>query len=333
MTQCIHPLDAAICNVGAFVVRRGRAMVISTTQRRASSEQAQFFSYGEAANPIRSGLTSVVPYRSFSPTFFAESGSAVLPLDLSAELDCNGPATGPSLCANFVRVHDTELRTAAVATSQLFFVADGEGETEACGQHFSWSKGDMLVLPAGGDAIHTSRSKGALYWVHDAPLLRHLGVTPSESRFAPTFYSHLDSQGRLAEIAASPSGARANRVSVLLGNAAFPQTRTVTHTLWAMLGILPAGQEQKPHRHQSIALDFAVGCEPGCYTLIGTELDDQGRIRNPHREDWVAGAAFVTPPGYWHSHHNESGADAYVLPIQDAGLHTYLRTLDILFSN
>ena len=47
----------------------------------------------------------------------------------------------------------------------------------------------------------------------------------------------------------------------------------------------------------------------------------------------MAGAAFVTPPGYWHSHHNESGADAYVLPIQDAGLHTYLRTLDILFSN
>ena len=46
-----------------------------------------------------------------------------------------------------------------------------------------------------------------------------------------------------------------------------------------------------------------------------------------------AGAAFVTPSGYWHSHHNESNADADVLPIQDAGLQTYLRTLDIAFSN
>jgi gentisate 1,2-dioxygenase len=100
-----------------------------------------------------------------------------------------------------------------------------------------------------------------------------------------------------------------------------------------MLGILPAGQVQRPHRHQSIALDFAVACQPGCYTMIGTELDENGMIRNGHREDWVAGAAFVTPPGYWHSHHNESGVDAYVLPIQDAGLHTYLRTLDIAFSN
>ena len=311
---------------------RRHGMLSSATNRQSSSAQAQYFSYGEAANPIRSGLTGAVPYRSFSPAFFSQNGSAVMPLDLSAELQCSGPATGPSLCANFIRLDGDALRTAAEATSQLFFVADGQGDTEACGKHFKWCKGDMLVLPAGGDAIHSCSGKAALYWVHDAPLLRFLGVTPNEARFEPTFYSHRDSQGRLAEIAASPSGARANRVSVLLGNSAFPQTRTVSHTLWAMLGILPAGQEQKPHRHQSIALDFAVDCKPGCYTLIGTELDDQGKIRNPHREDWAAGAAFVTPPGYWHSHHNESGADAYVLPIQDAGLHTYLRTLDILFS-
>ena len=307
-------------------------MVSSATKRCASSEQAQFFSYGEAANPIRSGLTELIPYQSFSPTFFKQPGSAVLPLDLSESLGCAGPATGPSLCANFIRLDQGEVRTAAVATSQLFFVAEGNGETAACGQRFAWSKGDMLVLPAGGDAIHTCSAQASLYWVHDAPLLRHLGVAPTQARFEPTFYSHQDSRGKLAEIADSASGSKANRVSVLLGNSTFPQSRTVSHTLWAMLGILPANQEQKPHRHQSIALDFAVACEPGCYTLIGTELNEHGRIINPHREDWAPGAAFVTPPGYWHSHHNESGADAYVLPIQDAGLHTYLRTLDIRFS-
>ena len=307
-------------------------MVSSATRPSPSSQQAQFFSYAEAANPIRSGLTAAIPYRSFSPAFFQEPGSAVLPLDLSMELGCEGPATGPSLCANFVRLDHGDQRTSATATSQLFFVAEGEGETEACGAQFRWSKGDMLVLPAGGDAVHASDGRAGLYWVHDAPLLRHLGVIPSEARFAPTFYSHHDSQRHLAEIAASPSGAKANRVSILMGNSAFPQSRTVSHTLWAMLGILPAGQVQKPHRHQSIALDFAVACQPGCYTLIGTELNPDGTIRNPHREDWVEGAAFVTPPGYWHSHHNDSGADAYVLPIQDAGLHTYLRTLDITFS-
>jgi gentisate 1,2-dioxygenase len=67
--------------------------------------------------------------------------------------------------------------------------------------------------------------------------------------------------------------------------------------------------------------------------MIGTELDSTGMIKNGHRENWKSGASFITPAGYWHSHHNESGEDAYVLPIQDAGLHTYLRTLDILFSH
>jgi hypothetical protein len=41
----------------------------------------------------------------------------------------------------------------------------------------------------------------------------------------------------------------------------------------------------------------------------------------------------VTPSGFWHAHYNESGAPAYLLPIQDAGLQTYLRTLDIRFGD
>jgi len=306
--------------------------LVAPTVHQASSEQARFFDYRSAANPQQSGLIASVPFRSFSPDFFDQTGCDVLPLDLSEQLGCSGPATGPSLCANFVRLDRGEQRTSAIATSQLFFITNGEGETQACGQTFQWSKGDMLVLPAGGDAIHTTHKKAGLYWVHDAPLLRYLGVEPAQARFEPSFYSHRDSKRHLEAIANSPNGARANRVSVLLGNSTFPQTRTITHTLWAMLGILPAGQIQRPHRHQSIALDFAVDCQPGCYTMIGTKLDANGMILNGHREDWVPGAAFVTPPGYWHSHHNESGEDAYVLPIQDAGLHTYLRTLDIAFS-
>ncbi|HLJ08140.1 MAG TPA: cupin, partial [Acidimicrobiia bacterium] len=36
--------------------------------------------------------------------------------------------------------------------------------------------------------------------------------------------------------------------------------------------------------------------------------------------------------GLWHAHHNESGQDAHLIPVQDAGLHTYLRSLDIRFT-
>jgi gentisate 1,2-dioxygenase len=98
------------------------------------------------------------------------------------------------------------------------------------------------------------------------------------------------------------------------------------------LGVLPADREQRPHRHQSAAVDLIISCAPGCYSLVGSEVDSTGRIVDPHRVDWETAGAFVTPPGLWHSHHNESGEAAYLMPIQDAGLHTYLRSLDIQFT-
>jgi gentisate 1,2-dioxygenase len=60
---------------------------------------------------------------------------------------------------------------------------------------------------------------------------------------------------------------------------------------------------------------------------------ERGDIVNPTRVDWEAGGAFVTPPGLWRAHFNESGAPALLIPIQDAGLQTLLRSLDIRFSD
>ena len=51
----------------------------------------------------------------------------------------------------------------------------------------------------------------------------------------------------------------------------------------------------------------------------------------PVRAEWETGGVFVTPPGWWHSHHNTGRSVAWVLPIQDAGLYTHQRTLDIRF--
>ena len=132
---------------------------------------------------------------------------------------------------------------------------------------------------------------------------------------------------------ADPEARRRSRISVLLANRACDPTLTATPTLWAMFGILPAGDIQVPHRHQSVALDLIIDCQPGCYTLVGKALDEGGRIVDPERVDWKPASAFVTPPGLWHAHYNESGDPAYLLPIQDAGLQTYLRTLDIRFGD
>ena len=112
-------------------------------------------------------------------------------------------------------------------------------------------------------------------------------------------------------------------------------TLTLTPTLWSLLNVLPPLDHQRPHRHQSIALDLCIYAPEGgrVYTMMGPELDPAtGMVKDGIKCVWATGAVFTTPPGWWHSHHNETGEHAWVLPMQDAGLLTYQRALDIRFS-
>jgi gentisate 1,2-dioxygenase len=304
-----------------------------------AESHARIFDYRQAANPIRTGLTDPIAFHRWGPELHAEGPTAILPLDLSEELGCEGPATSPALAAHFLRINRGEsLSAAAVASSSLFFVLRGRGEllrTAGSAQQrleLAWGQGDVVVLPAGDPPLLVAAEDTVMYWVHDGPLLRYLGVEPSRPRFSACHYPASRLELELERLLADPATARGNRLSILLGHAEFPNSRTVSHTLWAMLGLVPPGAMQPPHRHQSVALDLIIDCDPGCYTLVGNELDGQGRIRNPRRVDWEPGGVFITPPGQWHAHGNESGRMARLLPIQDAGLHTHLRSLDIRFA-
>jgi gentisate 1,2-dioxygenase len=303
---------------------------------------ALFYEYTAAADPIGNGSITRVPIVRFSPGLHAGGPTRVVPLDNAAALGVDYPATSPGLLAAFVvlEAHDS-LRTTPDATSELYYCLAGQGtssftRSDRTGPTSSgvltWRHGDFVTLPAGCTTVHTAGDERALlYRVTDAPLLNYLGVTPTHARFEPTRFDGAEAKARLAEVQRDPASARRSRISVLLANTATPQTLTVTHTLWAMLGVLPVDRVQRPHRHQSVALDLIVDCAPGCYSLVGSDVDDNGDIIDPTRVDWESAGAFVTPPGMWHSHHNESGQEAYLIPIQDAGLHTYLRSLDIRF--
>jgi hypothetical protein len=303
--------------------------------------KAEIYDYRKAANPVRSGLTEPIPYRQWGPEIHAQGPSGVIPLDLSNELGLEGPgpATSPGLAAHFLRILPGEgVKAEAEATSQLFYVLSGSGSCISPAHPgcpavaIDWAEGDLFVLPPGDYSLLEASTTSVLYWVHDAPLLTYLGVVPNCSRFETTVYRSHALKQELGALAKCPSSAKSNRLSVLLANGDLPATRTVTHVLWAMFGMVPAGATQAPHRHQSVALDLIVDCDPGCYTLVGTELAKDGSINNPKRIDWQAGGVFVTPPGHWHAHVNESENTAFLLPIQDAGLKTYLRSLDIRFT-
>ncbi len=310
---------------------------------------AVFYEYSAAADPVGSGSIPPVPVHRFSPGLHDGGGSRLIPLDLSGPLGVPYPATSPGLLASFMVIEPSETVVTgadADATSELYYCLRGRGHSHverSCAPggpvtgRIEWSEGDVLTLPAGCTTVHTadgSDPAGALlYRVTDEPLLRYLGATAGEERFGPTRFDGAEARARLAEVERDPEASRRSRVSILLGSTATPQTLTATHTLWAMIGVLPAGRVQRPHRHQSAALDLITECAPGCYSLIGSQLDEDGAIVDPQRVDWEPAGAFVTPPGRWHSHHNESGRPAYLVPIQDAGLHTYLRSLDIRFTS
>jgi gentisate 1,2-dioxygenase len=299
------------------------------------ADDARYFEYSKAANPIGSGHVPQVPIVRFGPELYLDEPTGVVPLDLSNELGIvDGAATSPALLANFLRIRAGEqIDTSPNATSQLYYVMHGRGFAAINGHLVGWEKGDFLTLPAGSNAVFYADADATMYWVHDEPLLRYLGADATRPRFRPTKFRGADVAAKLQDIASRPGANDKSRVSVLLANANQEQTLTITHVLWAMFGVLPAGQEQRPHRHQSVALDLILDAPPsGCYTLLGTRLDARGDIADPIRVDWQAGGAFITPPGMWHAHYNETDTPAHLIPVQDAGLQTYLRSLDIKFT-
>eukprot|EP01042_Synura_sphagnicola_P034948 gene34948-44795_t len=102
------------------------------------------------------------------------------------------------------------------------------------------------------------------------------------------------------EIRHQPGAEHKNRLGILLGNKITEDnTLTLTHTLWSLLNMLPPHDAQRPHRHNSVAIDLCVSAaKEGVYTLMGPELDENGWVKNPIKAPWQSGSVFVTPPGW-----------------------------------
>jgi len=291
-------------------------------------KQAQNWEYTAAATPD----LPEIPFHVFSASLHTSGESRIIPLDVSEQLHTPYAATSPNLLANYIRIcRDDGVHTELASSSEVFYVMYGQGQSVVDGDVIRWQEGDVFTLPCNHGAYHQASEDACLYWVHDAPLLHFLGVHPHDMRFKPAFYDHDDLKKEVLAIKDIAIQEHRNRAGMILGNLDCVASKSLTHDMWSLLNILPKHCVQKPHRHNSVALDLAVSAAENTYTLMGKELDDAGQIVNPIRADWKSHSVFITPPGWWHSHHNESDEDAYVFPVQDAGLHTYARTLDIQF--
>lgn len=298
------------------------------------------YEYVSASNP----KMPIIPVLTHSCKLHQEGDTRIIPFNLSDKLKTNYKLTGPNLLVSFIRIKKNEdINFTSNASSNAFYIINGSGLCNSDEYNkIKWNKGDLFVLPFCSNFYFKSNDNdSAIYWYNDEPLMNYLKVIPNEPSFKPSFFKNEIMLKEVEKIKNSDNYREKNRAGILLGNKMTDYfenggtgTLTLTPTLWSLLNVLPSNTIQKPHRHNSIAVDLCVFSSDSnkVYTEMGKELDENGKVKNPIKCYWETGSVFITPPGWWHSHHNETSKDAWVLPAQDAGLYTYMRTLDIKFS-
>ena len=252
-------------------------------------------------------------------------------------------ATTPNLLASFIKLKKEfkydlnaerrETNDPINGTSHLFYIINGNGNFNIDNEEFQVSEGDILITPLFDKLVIQNTNLGEeelqIYYINDSPLLNYLGSKSTKKLFKTAIYSKEFLFTNLNEL----SDPKKNRKGILLSNKDTEKigVNTITPVLWALYNELPPNSIQKPHKHNSVALDLCVGCSDSdnVYTLVGKDLDENGNIINPIKVNWKKGEMFITPPGLWHSHNNIGNTCAYVLPIQDAGLLLYQRILGI----
>lgn len=286
------------------------------------------YDYDTAANPNM----SEIPIKTLS---YYSCNQPVNFFDNSKELNLSYTATSPNLLAMFLKIPaNSKMNIDLICSTQMFYIIYGSGYLKTNYKDIYFNDGDLISAPyKDKQFIHTSTDT-YIYWVNDNPLMQYMGVAPVKDIIPPLLYQKDEMEVKLLEINSEENASKKNRNGILLSNNITDSigTKTLTHILWSLLNVIFPNSVQKPHRHNSVALDLCVYAPDGkVYTIMGKELDEYGNIKNPVKVYWSTYSAFTTPPGWWHSHVNESNEEAIVLPVQDAGLYTYQRTLDIQF--
>jgi gentisate 1,2-dioxygenase len=243
--------------------------------------------------------------------------------------------TTPNLLASFIKIKENEnINFENNGTSHLFYILNGNCKIIIDSEEIILSTGDILVTPLFIllNIKNNSNSELNIYYINDSPLINYLGCKPINKIFKTSVYS----KNFLIKNLNILSNPKNNRKGILLSNSDTEEigVNTITPTLWALYNELPPNTIQRPHKHNSVALDLCIGCtdSENIYTLIGDDLDEYGNIIDPIKVNWKEGEMFITPPGLWHSHNNNGNTFAYILPIQDAGLLLYQRILGIVLN-
>ena len=270
-------------------------------------------------------------------------------IDFSNIFNVSHKSTTPNLLASFIKLTRSDVIelnnnrrfVEFNATSHIFYIIKGDCSIRIVNDNNNDNEnndvnmvcvGDVLITPCFNsvEIKNLGNDELQVYYINDSPLVNYLGNKALKQIFKTAIYRNEFLVKKLNEL----SNKNNNRKGILLSNKDTDKLgiNTITPVLWALYNELPPKTIQKPHKHNSVALDLCIKCRDSAniYTLIGDELDEKGNIMNPKKVHWKEGSMFITPPGLWHSHNNEGDTYAYILPVQDAGLLLYQRILGIV---
>jgi gentisate 1,2-dioxygenase len=275
--------------------------------------RARYFNSGNAFNmrlsPVPDHVFSDEPARALDPA-----------------LGCPFAATSPLVLVRYARVRAGEtLSTEPAASGVIVYVISGAGKTECAEQRVAWNAGDLFVLPGGVAHSHRAGAEDAVLWiVGNEPQLAFEGLRPPTQGEGPTDVVHYPAGEIRRQIALIHEVGRDEAIAgsaLIFSSDRQEASRNVTPTLTVAMNTLASGAAQRAHRHNSVALTLIVQGER-CFSMV------DGR-----RKDWAPWVTTVTPPGAVHSHHNEGGAQALFLIVQDGGLYYHARTMGFEFAD
>lgn len=258
--------------------------------------------------------------RAFDPA----APTGLVPLDIGSVLAVDYPATTPTLLCRYVRLRGGEaLETAFAASGEIFYVMQGRGESRSGDDVVQWRAGDVFCFPGGGSTVHRAEGGTAvLFGVTDEPLLafeRLRPPLPGNARIATTHWPAEEIDRRFEAVWARPITEKTTGASVQFTSEALAPSYNTIPSINCAINTLVAGADQRPHRHNGVAVTLAIQGE-GIHSMI----DGQ-------KVDWSTGAAQITPATRLHSHHNRGTQRMRSFVIQDEGLHFYTRTVGFSF--
>lgn len=282
------------------------------------AKHARYFNSGNAFALELSPVPSVQFTAERDAAFDANAKTGLIDMDLSEALQTPYPATTPLVMSRYLVVRAKESFTTDLAASaQTLCFLKGSGTAELNGESSDWQAGDVLLLPGGSPITYTADEDAVCWLVTDEPALAFAGLTPlagDQAPVPPVHYSAGDLEHELESVYAHPNVKNFAGYAVVLSHDRLEHTRNLHPTMTLALNTLPAGEKQRPHVHNAMALTLCLQGE-GVHSIV----DGQ-------RKAWEQFAVMVTPPGASHSHVNEGQKRMRSFVVQDGALHYYTRT-------